>query len=149
MLRLPSNSTQERAVSRAHEIMGNPSISSCRRKIRRGCRQCCNDGSYLFRGENLQTIPEGVEVVGSRITNCLGPQGCRFSKKKRPLLCKMSPVVNPFKDGPRISAGFDPTDVCPATIRDNFRRRVREAVLVLIQTGIWEGESCYIGINPS
>lgn len=113
------------------------------------CRGCCDDGAMLLEGEELVCIPNGVEIVGRRVLNCLTPNGCSFSHDSKPVLCTMSPEVCGIVDtktGRR--SAFLPDkdgqlDYCPVArnVPDDFRLRVRQSVQLLIDAGVWDEEN--------
>lgn len=142
--------TREQAIQRAHEIMGDGRFKSCKNQVKkRGCNGCCVYGAALLPDETLQTVPQGVRVIGKKVADCLGKKGCKFPRRRKPLLCKMGPVVKTLiaADGRQMAVIEDSSGVCPATVPADFRRRVMLAVNELFNVGIWRNN--HIDLEPT
>jgi len=130
------------AIHNAHKIMDDGKFKSCQKQAHTECGRCCKDGSIIFPEEETEEIPAGIKIINGRVLNCLDPKrGCRFPKKQKPLLCKMSPILA----GARVEScrreimfmdEFSPGG-CPANIPDDFRERVQMAIFQLMLGGIW------------
>lgn len=127
------------AINAAKTIMGDGSLDSCQKELQHGCRLCCKTGTFLFEGEILDEVPNGVSIIGSKVTNCLGKTGCSFQADKKPLICRMSPVVNPviYPDGTVTAQITYPFGRCPAKVSKEFNEKVAQAILTLMEKDIW------------
>lgn len=132
-------SEKSEAINAAKAIMGNGSMDSCQKELKQGCRLCCRTGAFLFEGEILDEVPDGVRVIGSKVINCLGKTGCLFQADKKPLICQMSPVVNPviYPDGTVTAEITYPFGRCPAKVSKEFNKKVAQALIVLMGKNVW------------
>jgi hypothetical protein len=133
-------------VKNCHRIMGAGSVDACNnRREGEGCDVCCNDGSMLVPGETLDSIPDGVVVEGWRVLNCSLNGVCRFDPDDKPLICKITPVVLPSRDGGLIILGKEEGDiddsesVCPVIgcVSNTFRKKVRKVYNLLLESGVF------------
>ena len=140
---------RQNAIFKAHQIMGDGAMESCQRQVRKGCRNCCEYGAVLFEDERLRVVPRGVEVTGRRVENCLGKYGCKFPGRRKPLMCKLTPIVDVViaEDRRQLATISDNSGNhhCPAAISFDFRMRVNRAVGLLITAGIWVDGSAFMG----
>lgn len=135
------NESYMKPVEEAHKAVGTGRFSSCDKKVAEGCRTCCHHGSTLFPGEELKVIPAGVQVTKTRITNCLGDQGCKFPDRDKPLICKAFPVLVPTLDdagSQEIIRAKKDMNLCPAIVPKRLRDRITEAVAILAKAGLWK-----------
>ncbi|OGJ45456.1 hypothetical protein A3J23_01090 [Candidatus Peregrinibacteria bacterium RIFCSPLOWO2_02_FULL_48_14] len=138
MTRRPENNTHglestASAFARVHRLIGTGKLKACE-----SCRLCCHHGTVLLEGEELNAIPEGVELIGNRVKNCLGENGCKFPPKDKPLVCKVFPEVHvPLSEDGSQEVVHIKDPRCPARVPSRFREKVRSVISALKAAGIW------------
>jgi hypothetical protein len=132
-----------------HEIAGDGVVPECKESIVSGeCRaNCfCVFGTYLFPGEKLREIPDGVDLIGGAVKNCVNPDGCKFAPGNKPLICKLAPEVMTLigwtGSARALETGSLPVhmqDVCPIlnNISEDRKKIVTKVLSVLETNGIW------------
>ena len=146
--------------------MDGGTIDECRKAIKNGCTRCCRMASFLFPGENLGDLPEGVKVRDGRVYDCMGVFRCKFEDvaaksgiNNKPLFCMMAPVVQAVIGkyhadtksldvrGAYMRNGAGCSNVlvsrCPIVgeIPYDFRKKVIQVLQILEKTGVWSIKS--------
>ena len=137
-------------IAECKKIMAGGVMPECQVALEDGrCNGCCVVGGMLLEGEVLSNVPEGVEVVGNKVKNCLGPDGCKFNLADKPLFCTLSPVVYSVVSGltgKRITV-FNVVESdgcgeggCPIIndISVEFVERVERCVRLLKENDFWQ-----------
>lgn len=137
---------KQEVFTQCHEILGSGVVDECQQAIADGScrRRCdCKAGVLLIEGEELGAVPDGVEVVGRDVRNCLGADGCLLGED-RPLMCKLAPDVMTLTGfcGGRKAVFYDELpsymlDYCPLGVAGNCREEVLAVVDVLKKVGVW------------
>lgn len=153
------------------EIMVDGKIDSCREAVNNGCRKCCRMCTFLFPGEELGDLPDGVKVVNGKVYDCMGDNGCKFDAvaqdgvSNKPLLCMMTPVVQAklgdFGELVKCSEGSKVLPMnafyiskgeahsegvkahCPIVdkIPSDFRKKVIRVLQILEKVGVWNSKA--------
>jgi len=123
--------------------------------------------TFLFPGEELGDLPDGVKIINGKVYDCMGEDGCKFDAvaqdgvNNKPLFCMMTPVVQArlgdFEKLEKCSVGSKvlPIDAvyisksdahsevlkehCPIVdkIPSDFRKKVIKVLQILEKAGVW------------